>query len=220
MNENERKRKSAERLFDSMGMIDDVLVAEASSYAIQSRIEHRAFVFRRFVAVAAAVLLLTVGMAGAWVISKTANSDGDVYEEDLNEQIGTPDKLKSTLQTAFSDGVALRVSPDAILSVIDFFNGRTMLIWQYEGEGDYYVVECDNTQSLKKEMSRGGEQISREDSENVGYKIWVSYGNGEVVTPHLKENAGNVGYAELFEYSPEIIPNEGFEKVVNETVFN
>ena len=202
MNEHERKRKAAERLFDSMGMIDDALIDEASNYSIKRKTEHNAFVFRRFVAVAAAVAMISVGSIGLWIVSKKAGSGPDM-DNAQNEQITSVDKLKGTLQHASNGGLALKVSPDAL----NFFDGRTKLIWQYEGEDDYYVVECENTSSLKKEMSRGGKQVDRAEAENVDYKVWVSYGNGEVVTPYLKENAGNVGYAELFEYSPEIIPN-------------
>ncbi len=215
MNEYERK-KAAERLFDSMGMIDDALIAEAENYSSKRNAVHNAFVLRRFVAVAAAVVLLSVGTVGSYLVSKSANNDSDVKDGLVDEQVGSTGRLMGTLQTASSGGLALRVSPDAL----NFFDGRTMLIWQYEGESDCYVVECDSPQKLKNEMSKGGEQISREDSESIDYKVWVSYGNGEIVTPHLKESSGNVGYAELFDYSPEIIPNEEFEKVVNEAVFN
>jgi hypothetical protein len=215
MNEYERK-KAAERIFDSLGMIDDTLIAEAENYSARRKTAYNALVLRRFVAVAAVVVLISVGSIGSWIVSKNANSDSEV-QDGFNEQVGgSGDDLRGMLQYASSGGLALKVSSDAL----NFFDGRTKLIWQYEGESDYYVVECDRPQKLKNEMSKGGEQISFEDSKSVDYKVWVSYGNGEVVTPHLKEATGNVGYAELFDYSPEIIPNEGFEKVVNETVFN
>ena len=54
-----------------------------------------------------------------------------------------------------------------------------------------------------------GEKIDR-DENNVSVRVWIACGDGSVVSPYLTSSKGNTGYGSLFEYDPEIEPDEKF----------
>ena len=41
-------------------------------------------------------------------------------------------------------------------------------------------------------------------SEQPTYQIWLSFGDGVVVSPYLKNTAGNAGHGTVFDYDPEL----------------
>jgi hypothetical protein len=43
-----------------------------------------------------------------------------------------------------------------------------------------------------------------EQSAQPKYQIWLSFGDGVVVSPYLKNTAGNAGHGEVFDYDPEL----------------
>lgn len=215
------KLRSAERLFDAFGMIDDRIVFEAQeAYTTPSR-KSSSVSLRKYTVSATIAMVLVISMIGGFVISNISNSTS---KDDLDEShnVGTTDKgsgndMDMMLLAAAQVGV-IETTP---LEQIDFFDGEVSLIWSYEGDSDYYKLVFDGSdaeKTIKKQMATPKKEISTTSSDALACKVWISYGNGEVVSPYLKESSGNIGYSILFDYSPEVIPNEEFTKLVNDTV--
>ncbi len=215
----ERKMRSAERLFDAIGMIDDRIIADAAE--CHSKTPNRKEVpFLRRYAVSLTALLLAVLMVGSFVIANLSNlANSDSLNENLKDNVGVIDETRKSLDFVLS--AATPNTATLSLDEIDFFDGEVSLIWNYGGEDVYHKLtfEAKNAESeIKNCMSKSVEQIPAEKEDLTLCRVWVSYGNGEVVSPYLKESAGNVGYAELFEYSPEVIPSDSFCDLVTDTL--
>ena len=43
-------------------------------------------------------------------------------------------------------------------------------------------------------------------------KVWFCTDDGITVSPELSASPGNTGYGNIFGYSPEIVPTDGFVK--------
>ena len=88
---------------------------------------------------------------------------------------------------------------------IDLFDGAK-IIWQKEGGGEYrvLVVDKDDVSTLKSLTAPSETAVDAEVREIS--RLWISFGDGTVVTPYLKKSPGNVGYGELFDYEPEVYP--------------
>ena len=91
-------------------------------------------------------------------------------------------------------------------STPDLFDGEPRLIWE-TADGQLYGVTLSAAEldHLDRESGRGDKigDLSLE----AEVKVWISYGNGLVISPYLEDTPGNVGYGELFDYLPEIIPS-------------
>ncbi len=217
----ERKMRSAEKLFDAIGLIDDSIIADASEIVVVSncpQIKKKPTFMRRY-AVSLAAVLLAVVMVSGFVVTNLPNVfEADLSGDNLPEDVGNATNTSQTLDFVLSTAVT---NPNAaMLSIdeIDFFDGEVSLIWNYGNEGEYHKLtfEAKNTETeIKNCMSKSVEQIPAENAEATVCKVWVSYGNGEVVSPYLKESAGNIGYATLFDYSPEVVPSESFTDLVS-----
>ena len=98
-------------------------------------------------------------------------------------------------------------------SEIDFFNGA-YLIWQSKSGG--YCLKKLPDYSLRRLTSNiGGMAVGDDEEITLGTKVWISCGDGTVISPYLKASAGNIGYGELFNYEPEIIPSKSFNSCVS-----
>ncbi len=219
MNDRERKEMGAQRLFDAIGMIDDNIIFEAQETE-PKRVVRALPYFRRFMSVAAALIVLTAGIFVGTLISTLQSDDDDGYKDTLTEDNDAiKDGLMNILTSASQNGVASKVSVEDI----DFFDGERYIIWKNSGDDGFYSMKLnladDDENVLDDMISKEAEPIPFESAQNVRYRVWVSYGNGEVVSPHLENSNGNVGYAELFEYSPEVIPTKDFEKLVSDSLY-
>lgn len=79
------------------------------------------------------------------------------------------------------------------------------LIWSIDNR--YYSVRlgADSTEELVPFIGNG---ISVENgSEDSGIRVWFCIDNGITISPELKASNGNLGYGDIFDYSPEIIPS-------------
>lgn len=223
-NDVERKMRSAEKLFDAIGMIDDRFIAEAmdtAEYCSKAPQKKKVPFLRRY-ATSLTALLLVVVMAGGFVVANLSGVlDFDGLDENLKDDIGEVGQSHKSLDfvlTATTPSTAL-----ITLEEIDFFDGEVSLIWNCGDEDGYHKLTFreSNAETLVKNcMSSSVKQISAETADENVCKVWISYGNGEVVSPYLKESEGNVGYAELFEYSPEVIPSDSFCDLVSDAIGN
>ena len=216
----DRKISSAERLFDAIGMIDDRIIAE-SAETYSRKTSRKTQTFMRRYAVSLTAVLLVVGMLGGFVISNMSDRvNSDMLGNDLsgNEDMQVSESLDFVLINATE-----YAAETLALDEIDFFDGEVSLIWNYGGESEYHKItfEANDAESkVKNCMSRSTQQISDTSTETLACSVWISYGNGEVVSPYLKESAGNVGYSTLFDYSPEVIPSESFTNFVKQALEN
>ena len=211
------KLRSAERLFDAFGMIDDRIVFEAQeAYMAPSR--NSSLSFRKYVVSAMVAMVLVVSMIGGFLISNLTKKN----DVDLNENVGTTDigsehQMDMLLLSAAQNGV-VESTP---IEEIDFFDGNVSLIWSCEGDSNYYKLIFDTNDAeikIKNQMSAPKNEITDTSADSLSCKVWISYGNGEVVSPYLKASNGNIGYSTLFDYSPEVLPSEAFTDLVHDTV--
>ena len=213
----DNKINSADRLFDAIGMIDDRMIAEAENAYSRTPSRKPHTFFRRY-AVSLTVVLLVVGMIGGFVVSNMSDQvNSDIFDNDMtgnaaNEGVQISQSLDFVLSNVTAD-----TADTVALDEIDFFDGEVSLIWSLEGEDEYHKLTFeakDAVNTIKSCMSKSTQQISATSTDTFACSVWVSYGNGEVVSPYLKEAAGNVGYSTLFDYSPEVVPSESFTEFV------
>ncbi len=219
----ERKMRSAEKLFDAIGMIDDRIIADAAEVTeYYSKTPTRKRTFLRRYAVSLTALLLVFMMVGGFVVANLSNvihpdSSNEAFRDNMEDNSETQKTLDFVLSNATTN------EKTAILSLdeIDFFDGKVSLIWNYGGEDEYnkLTFEAKNADSeIKNCMSKSVEQIPADSADATICRVWVSYGNGEVVSPYLKHSAGNIGYATLLDYSREVVPSDSFCDLVNDAL--
>ena len=75
-----------------------------------------------------------------------------------------------------------------------------------------------NEKTIQKALEKESMLVTPDYAQRCDYSVWICYGNGEIVSPQLKNSAGNIGYCELFEYSPEIEPSKEFVDLLDELV--
>lgn len=211
-------RRAAEYLFDEIGGIDDSYIAAAQSAGkAKTRMP-----FRAGLVAAAALLVMTVTVVlpmGLYTRGDKEASDDGIYDQaigtkptyDGNQYGPTEDANKKDDESQESvytlDGV-LNVSQDRFYvgDTLDLFDGTPRLLWQAsDGALCGVNLSAAELEHLDRESGRG-EQIGDTELE-AEIQVWISYGNGIVISPYLEDSPGNVGYGDLFDYSPEIIPS-------------
>ena len=204
--------RKAEYLFDEIGLIDDALVAEAMR---EGGAHRTALSLRRVTvaAVAAAMLFTaTVGLTLSALIRRSDKSDDSPTHDGMIEQI----TLGDALVRAELSGAQVYAEAQSI----DLFDGKTKIIWQGESTDSYYTLDVSSV-SDRQRLERALD-ATYSTSETVGtesdVRVWISYGDGSVISPYLRESAGNVGYGELFDYSPEIVPADDLAKLIDDLI--
>ena len=103
---------------------------------------------------------------------------------------------------------------------IELFDGEAKIIWS-DGE-EYNVIRLSGEFEKNRLNSAMNQSFARAkavgEDDNVSVLVWISYGDGRVITPYLKNTVGNVGYGEFFEYDPEIVPTEELSDFVNDLI--
>ena len=196
--------RAAEYLFDEIGGIDDSYIAAA-----QSARRHSGATLRRTFSIAAAVA--AVFMIAVLAMPALITRNFDKVEQDNSVDIATTvensQDSPSTLlnapleQLLSSTGDAFCTTGDA-----DLFDGRAKLIWQDRQSGKRYEILLSRGELTQiDKLIKHGRRTDGIESEML---IWISYGDGRVVSPCLEYSDGNVGYGSLFDYLPEVIPTE------------
>ena len=202
--------KKAEYLFDEIGLIDDTFVAEAMQ---EPRYTLSKLSLRRVtVAAVAAAMVFTasVGLTLSALIKKSDNMDGAPTHDGMVDSI----TLADALARAESGGAQSFTEAQSI----DLFDGKTKIIW--ENAERYYVLDVasgSDRQSLENALD-ATYSVSQNIGSDDGVRVWISYGDGSVVSPYLRESAGNIGYGELFDYSPEIVPSDDLAKLIDDLI--
>lgn len=229
------KKEKAERLLDSIGNIDDSLLDEAIGYKSARR-----FNFHQFGLMAACIALVFViavtmpmlrnmsdlgnlggdsGESNGGVVERpegTEENSGGVVENPNDNQQGDSqvgnDALGAYMLSVREslDGYTVYPSVESLT-----YTGKTSLVWQYADGDEIYVASLSSSQidELKGAMG-SGEEVG-ETSPELSCYVWIVDGQGTVVSPYLKDSAGNEGCF-IFDYEAEIIPDEEFVECVSE----
>ena len=177
--------RMAAALFDAVGQIDDVFVAEAIGY---KRIIKRKSLIKRISAIAAAVLLVIAISVPAFIGIK------NILSSFKNSFVAEPEKAL-TLQAGEKLG-----------------SGISALIWQRSGQTDYSYVEISGTKArtLVEEIS----SVPVGSRAETDVRVWIKLDNGEYISPQLQKSAGNTGL-DLFEFSPELELSDTIAYIIN-----
>ena len=214
------KHKHAERLFDVIGMIDDSIIAECQEPNVSAyKRLGTSLRFRRFVSVCVSLAVICASLSAVLVISKLSNKKADTAPNDNDKGDGgvSDQNYGYRFDTALKNAALSSNTEICSLDEIDFFDGEINLIWTDSKSDEYYVLKLNESEEIINEgLKKGYSQVSADTStsDRIVYTVWISYGNGEIVSPELKYSQGNVGYGELFEYSPEVLPSETFVNLI------
>ena len=212
------KKRNAELLFDAIGDVDDRLIQEAQAPFVKTAPSRR-YNTKAIIALAA-TLTVTLMILSTVMIAKVV---GELLKNDIDDLPGQSPDVETS---ASLDHVLINCTPDATIiesaEDIDFFDGNTKIVWQVEGESSYRMVTLTSkydATTLKKRLEQA-DQSKPADTENAQCDIWITFGDGKVVSPYLKNSTGNIGYAELFEYSPEVELDEHLTALINDLISN
>ena len=217
---NEQNEKRAERLFDAIGGIDDMLIQNAMSPArAREHISQRRRTRFSLVAAACVCCIITVTLlsipnlgtqpsTNAPVDSDSIASVGSQQSPEGNGSMleDVPHSLEYALSQGHSSQRVLRLSGEEI----DLHDNSPKLIWQIDGEEYYNVApisKASTLDSITTQLDRPLADLSAEESEQISVKAWIAYGDGRVDSPYLKHTAGNTGYGVLFDYCAEVEPS-------------
>ena len=196
------KTRNAELLFDAIGDIDDRLIQEAQAPFVKTAPSRR-YNTKAIIALAA-TLTVALMILSTVMIAKVV---GKILKNDVGDLKGQSPDVETS---ASLDHVLINCAPDATIiesaEDIDFFDGNTKIVWQVEGESNYKMVTLtskSDAAALQKKLINA-DQSTPATTESQQCRLWITFGDGRVVSPYLKNSAGNTGYAELFEYSPEV----------------
>ena len=215
---NDQKHLSAEKLFDSIGLIDDRFVAEADTpyRRKSSRTTIKAFLIAAVSMTLIVTVLLSVFAVGMLVGTLTHNgTDGDgmegtAPENDMNSAV--TQTLELRLDDMRDETAHLSVSK----SDIDLFDGSCRIVWKFSDEKEYRARKISEGELQKITHMLSYDKGTRIDSESTAGSelegVWLCTGDGRVISPYLDQTRGNVGYGEIFEYEPEYEPSEEFSE--------
>lgn len=201
------KEEKQEKLYSSIGMIDEKFVQEADEYTysvIKTRRRHT--VIRRVILIAAAVLLLNVILITAAL--KLAGSSKDYADEYQRE-----DRLERVLIDA--------KDRSAVCENIDLFSGQTTLYWKYQDSDELYYRCVADSASSKELIVLSGRSASARVSSRLDMptvRLWVCDGHGNVITPYIAASCGNTSLGRLFDYNPEIFVSDEYAELVSSLI--
>ena len=103
------------------------------------------------------------------------------------------------------------------------FTQRGHELVPFEGAADAYIVNTCTVTAVSDKKSRQVIRRARKDNPDAviavcgcyqampsDFSVWITLGDGQVITPCLTPQAGNIGAAVLFDYQAERIPGSAF----------
>lgn len=193
------KKEKATYLLYELNNIDDRLLEDALLYpAVKRRGKRSRLIALVCAALIAAMILLPLGgLAGltAFIVGLGVQK-GEDPKPDAPQQGGAAEDLSEVF-----------TSPDRDL----FFRDTPTLIWQEEGEEEYHALPLTTEEFCRIELLSSSSVKIGEERADSEKKIWICDGKGFVKTPYLEDTPGNLYYATLFDYDPEMILSDEFE---------
>ena len=185
------------RLYEEIGGVDERYLQQAAAYRARKQAPAwRALLIAAALMLIGALLLCTI--AASVTIGVLVGVLGEGQEP-------TPPAPMEQMELAMQEAQQTR-SPRSADEVEPMLFYQPMLIWSEQGSDAYYTVplstsECEQLISLMQSKNR---TEFTEQSQAPKYQIWLSFGDGVVVSPYLKNTAGNAGHGEVFDYDPEL----------------
>ena len=182
------------RLYEELGYVDERFLQEAASY--RARKKSPAW---RVVLIAAALLLSFTVLLGTVAAGVTIGVIGALIDREEQPDQETLTPMEQMEQTMAQSSLK-PLSADELA-----FFGTPTLIWSEQGSDEYYSVTLSKSQceQLVYLMQSSRREYTAQ-SEQPTYQIWLSFGDGVVVSPYLKNTAGNAGHGTVFDYDPEL----------------
>lgn len=202
------------RLYEEIGGVDERYLQEAAGYRARKKAPvWRAVLIAAALMMACVVLLTAVsaGVAiGAILDALRQEPDSPSHPVEDSQDLTPLEQMELTMQTA--EEYLLQHSADELA----LFDESPRLIWNEQGSDAYYSVylserELDTLLGLMQSKRRTEYTA---DSEQPQYNVWLSFGNGVVVSPYLKNTPGNTGHGEVFDYDPELEMSDDIAKCI------
>ena len=199
------KRKKAAFLLDEIGNVSDVYLQEALSY------KKERFYARPWVA-AVACILAVVLVGGGLINSPLMDNIFGVFDKAEAPNEEAPATLDSFLSENRGALTCTAVSEDEL----NYF-GSTYLVLQYEGDETLYRSRDLTSREVEKMLDLMGQGASvGEASPTLLCRVWLVCEDGTVLSPYLKNTAGNKGLAVLFDYEAEILPSSSLISCISD----
>ena len=201
---NEQLHNKTAYLFDELSGVDDRFLDEALRFAPARR--RTSFPWRAvgLVAAVAAALVLLVQGALLPFLERLDN-----LMTPGNNEPNTPEQMTWSLDALLSESTAGRFETLSSKEEYVFF-GDARLVWQSAESDTLFVsrplTNAETERLVKSLATRPAEGVSA-DAEQPAWRIWLVTADGRVITPYLQLSSGNVGYASLFDYHAEVVPN-------------
>ncbi len=196
------------RLYQEIGGVDERYLQQAVVYRARKQAPAwRAVLIAAVLTLVGALLLCTVAASVAiGVIGGLLWSEG-------NDPQPAPDipmvQMEQVMQASQD-----RLEPLSA-EELPLFAGP-LLIFSEQGSDAYYAVtlttsECERLVTLMQSQNRT--EYTKQ-SQEPAYQIWLSFGDGMVVSPYLKNTAGNAGHGEVFDYDPELEMSDDLAELI------
>ena len=187
--------------------MDDALVQEAFVY------RPKRSAVPRMLVVAACLAMSFVLCFGLVLISMRVKDTAGQMKPSTEETPQSPSLDQLLLAQADSGSYTVLQSVDEA----EFFGGCGYVVWQYADSTELCVSRALSDAELNRLTREVGKGTSvGEQSPSLTCRVWLILGNGEVISPYLRESAGNRGYAALFDYDAELMPNDEFISCVSD----
>lgn len=201
---NEQLHNKTAYLFDELSGVDDRFLDEALRFAPARR--RASFPWRAvgLVAAVAASLVLLVQGALLPFLERLDN-----LMTPGNNEPNAPEQMTWSLDALLAESTAGRFETLSSKEEYVFF-GDARLVWQSAESDTLFVsrplTNAETERLVKSLATRPAEGVSA-DAEQPAWRIWLVTADGRVITPYLQLSSGNVGYASLFDYHAEVVPN-------------
>lgn len=219
------KEKLAGYLFDEIGGIDDSIIASAmGSYPQRKKVT----IPKKAIVAVAALLSLSMFTALFLGILNRANTDpNDKPDGIMNGASDNDNDASNEPEYSYPDSaLTLATRLDAIRDTssaeklsanqIKYFDGYARIVWKYSDENYYRVCRISSSDLTKLQNKIENDQGKLVESAEKGSVegIWISFGDGKVITPCLISSEGNVGYGSVFDYTAEVEPSEALASFI------
>lgn len=208
------------RLYEEIGGVDDKYLQQAAYYHARKKSKSspwRVLLVAAVLMLVSALVVVTVGASIAiGVIVDLLQNVPEVPDEPTQdqEQLSAVAKMELTMQTV------QRTQTPLSAEKINFFNATPTLIFSEQGSEEYYTVRLTKEQCTKLIGTMQNNQRTEfsEQSPVPEYRIWLSFGDGVVVSPYLKNTPGNAGHGALFDYDPELEMNDVLAELITRCI--
>ena len=200
------RKEKAEYLFDSIGEIDDALLADALSYKPVRRKKYNFGLIAACFALVIAVALVFPLLQNGFAVNESEKVDEGML--DVNESYSS---LEALMLDVKENGRYMSYSS---ADDISYANGAC-IVWKYDDSDEFYVKYVSNYQfdRLSSRMGKG-EQVG-ESSPELSCQVWIVDNAGVVRSPYLKDTSGNEGLT-VFDYEAEIVPCDDLINCISE----